>query len=258
MSSQFNLDVIHGLQEQLFQHPVYQSVQTREDLQVFMSHHVYSVWDFMSLVKTLQASFAPTAVPWTPPRDNAASRFINSIVLEEECDEAMPGPNGEQHFASHFELYCQAMTEIGADPAGIVEVSQSAAHDGIWSALENNCVPPAAREFTHTTFNFIESKKLHCVAAAFALGREHIIPDMFRSLLAKLGVDKQQAPVFHYYLERHIHLDEDFHGPASLQLLDLVCQGDSEKIREAEQAASDAITARIRFWDGVNQVLQSK
>ena len=98
MSGQFNLDVIHGLQEQLFQHPVYESVRTIENLQVFMSHHVYSVWDFMSLVKTLQASFAPTAVPWVPPQDNAASRFINSIVLEEECDEGHVRPRWQTAF----------------------------------------------------------------------------------------------------------------------------------------------------------------
>jgi hypothetical protein len=38
----------------LNQHPLYAAVQSIEDLRVFMAHHIYSVWDFMSLLKALQ------------------------------------------------------------------------------------------------------------------------------------------------------------------------------------------------------------
>ncbi len=102
-----------------------------------------------------------------------------------------------------------------------------------------------------TTFGFIESDKPHVVAAAFALGREHIIPEMFRALLDKMNISRDQAKVFHYYLDRHIELDGDHHGPMSLRMLDLLCEGDEVKIAEAEEAALVAIQARITFWDGV-------
>lgn len=83
------------------------------------------------------------------------------------------------------------------------------------------------------------------VAAALALGREHVIPAMFRALLAKIGVSEADAPIFHYYLNRHIGLDEDFHGPMSLRLLDHFCADDPARIAEAREAAQTAVAARL-------------
>jgi Protein of unknown function (DUF3050) len=83
------------------------------------------------------------------------------------------------------------------------------------------------------------------------MGREQVIPNMFRAFLAQMGINKAEAPIFHYYLNRHIHLDEDFHGPLSLQLLNELCGGEADKIKEAEVAAQQAILARLRFWDEV-------
>ena len=87
------------------------------------------------------------------------------------------------------------------------------------------------------------------------MGREHIIASMFRSFLKDMAITKNDAPGFHYYLERHIHLDEDFHAPMSLRMLDAFIDGDAKKAREAENAALQAIEARTRFWDGVFDAL---
>jgi hypothetical protein len=105
------------------------------------------------------------------------------------------------------------------------------------------------------TFGFIATGKPHVVAAAFSLGREQVIPGMFRSLLKEMQIGKTEAPAFHYYLERHIHLDEDHHGPLSLLMLNELCAGDVAKLKEAEHAARAAIRARIEFWDGVQDAL---
>jgi hypothetical protein len=66
-----------------------------------------------------------------------------------------------------------------------------------------------------------------------------------------MNITKDQASVFHYYLERHIHLDADQHGPMSLRMLEILCDNDPIKIEEAHEAAMSAIRARIQFWDGV-------
>jgi hypothetical protein len=73
-----------------------------------------------------------------------------------------------------------------------------------------------------------------------------------------MDITQAQAPSFHYYLNRHIHLDEDFHAPLSLQLLNELCAGESEKVQEAELAAQQAIKARLRFWDEVLASLQNR
>ena len=252
--SNLDLSSLQELRTRLDGHPVYQAVATLPALQTFMSHHVYSVWDFMSLLKDLQQRVAPAGAPWLPLGDPLLRRFINELVLEEETDEA-PGPSGEKGYASHFELYLQAMGDIGADTARPLAFLDAVRAKGVDAALATADIPEPARRFMRTTFGFIATGKAHVVGAALALGREHIIPPMFRALLAKMGYDATKAPRFHYYLERHIHLDEDFHAPMSLRLLESLCGGDAARQAEALAAARQAMEARIAFWSDVGAVL---
>jgi len=242
------------LQKELDQHPVYEAVQNIEDLRIFMEHHIFSVWDFMSLVKYLQASIVPTHYPWQPPYDPQVGRFINEIVLEEESDEM---PDGKS-FLSHYEMYRLAMQEVGANTTAIDSFLATVKIQGVQEALQSCGIPQASRTFTQSTFSFIDESKPHNVAAAFALGRENIIPVMFKALLKKIGITKKEAPTFHYYLERHIHLDEGFHGPLSMRLLEQMCGDDDAKIQEAKQSAITALQARISFWDGVLARIEDK
>jgi hypothetical protein len=245
-----DLSSLREARERLNNHPVYQAVTDMDALRVFMSHHVYSVWDFMSLLKYLQHLIAPAGAPWLPVGDPMLRRFINELVLEEETDEA-PLPNGEMAYASHFELYVEAMRDLGCDavaPLAFLDVVRS---EGVEPALAKGKVPEPSRRFMRTTFGFIASGKSHVVGAALALGRESIIPAMFRALMAKMGIPAERAPRFHYYLERHIHLDEDFHAPMSLKLLESLCRDEAQAAAEALAAARQAIEARIAFWDGV-------
>jgi len=252
----FDAEFIAGLRARLDRHPIYESLRGLDDLRVFMSHHVYSVWDFMSLIKSLQHAVAPARWPWMPGADPTVQRFINELVLEEETDEAGPDRPGE--FSSHFQLYLRAMREIGADAEAPSRFVALAARDGIDAALASGLAPRPAAEFTRSTFDFIGTGRAHVAAAALALGREHVIPGMFRAFLSRMGVSEQQAPVFHYYLRRHIHLDEDFHAPLSLRLLQGLCANDPQRIAEARDAAERAVSARLAFWDGVCAVLPNR
>lgn len=257
MKLTFDTAVVRPLQEKLNRHPIYSALASLEDLRLFMSHHIYSVWDFMSVIKYLQMKIAPTQYPWAPLGHPSVRRFINALVLEEESDEGLPDAQGNATYASHFELYCQAMREVGADVERPLRFLELVRQEGIEAGLNSEYPPPASRRFMEMTFGFIASGKPHVVAAAFALGREHIIPGMFRALLHDLKVTDREAPSFHYYLNRHIHLDEDFHAPLSLLLLNELCEGDPEKLREAEEAACRAIEGRIQFWDGVLAALEA-
>jgi pyrroloquinoline quinone (PQQ) biosynthesis protein C len=250
-SMEFSAASVKHLQEKLNNHPLYESIQTMDDLRLFMANHIYPVWDFMCLLKYLQYRIAPASYPWKPHANSATRFFINQIVLGEESDEGLPDAEGNPSYISHFELYCEAMREIGADPSPAIHFCEMAYEHGIDYALALDSTPAPARDFVRTTFNFIATGKTHVVGSAFALGREHIIPEMFRSFLARMNITKQDAPVFHYYLERHIHLDEDFHAPMALKMMNELTVQDPHKVHEAEQAACSAVQARIQLWDGV-------
>ncbi|MBK1705472.1 DUF3050 domain-containing protein [Halochromatium glycolicum] len=252
-----DLTPIQPLIEELNQHPIYSELKDIDDLRVFMSHHAFSVWDFMSLIKYLQATLAPTEVPWVPRGDAAVRYFINQLTLEEESDSIDNDAAGVR-YSSHFEFYCRAMHEIGADGDNPKRFIALVEEQGLDAALYSDLVPLPSRYFTETTFCFIREDKPHAVAAALAVGRERVIPQMFRSLLDKMGITAQDAPAFHHYLNRHIHLDEDFHGPLSMSMLDQLCGDDPERLEEATIAAEEAICARIRFWDGVLEAVRTR
>ncbi len=253
--AKLSLDHLTPMRERLASHPIYASLRSQDDLRVFMHHHLFAVWDFMSLLKYMQRQLAPAQVPWMPGGDTALKRFINQRVLEEESDLA---PGGEDAgYLSHFQLYVQAWTEIGGNGGLAEEFLAQVRDQGLDAALYSDLVPLPARYFVETSFAFINEDKPHEVAAALALGREQVIPDMFRRFIAQSGPAIEQAPSFHHYLERHVHLDGKLHGPLSLRLLDALCAGDPQRIEEAETAAEEALCARIRFWDGVLAAIES-
>jgi hypothetical protein len=137
-------EIILSFRSRLENHPIYEAVASIEDLRCFMQHHVYSVWDFMSLIKYLQSVIAPTSFPWTPQGDANVRRFINELVLEEESDET----NVAGEFSSHFELYHSAMNEIGADTTPSSQFITAVRQAGIDKALSLPCVPSPSRVFT--------------------------------------------------------------------------------------------------------------
>jgi Protein of unknown function (DUF3050) len=244
------------LKEKLTRHPIYQSIETLQDLRCFMEHHVYAVWDFMSLLKALQAAVAPAQIPWMPSARPELRRFINEIVLGEECDEYNVA--GTRRFISHFELYLLAMEEVKADTKPIRQFISVVNENGIETALRLPDVPQPATEFVRSTFQFIHEQKDHCTASAFAFGREDIIPAMFGALLERMKISEVMAPNFHYYLKRHTQLDAETHGPLALQLVSALCDKNDQREQEAIRAAEKALEARIVFWDGVESAIKDR
>ncbi len=259
MASPLEPKGIEVLRGRLECHPIYGELRDRSDLGRFMERHVYAVWDFMSLLKSVQSHVAPTCVPWMPTREAPVLRqFINAMVLAEESDEGLADMTGQVTAVAHFDLYCQAMNEVGADTTALAGFLEQVRLKGIDRALSEAAIPASAQRFMATTFGFIGTGRPHVVAAALAVGREQAIPAMFRALLRQLGVSELDAPAFHYYLKRHIHLDDDAHGPMAMRLLEELCAGDSEKFIEAERAARKALEARILFWDQVRADLRGQ
>lgn len=211
-----------------------------------MEHHVFAVWDFMSMLKYLQALTVPSSIPWRPPADPAAARMINEIVLAEESDEIPPELGAGRHL-SHFELYLLAMDEIGADSGVVLNFIDLVRDHGVRVALNWAPIPEPSRRFMRLTFNLVTRNEPYLMAAAFAAGRENLIPGLFRRLLERLKVTPEAAPAFHHYLHRHIEVDGDSHGPAAELLARRLCGEDAARLQEADQVAAEAVTRRFRF-----------
>ena len=236
-----------------------QIINDMSELQIFMEHHVFAVWDFMSLVKSLQNHLCKSSDCWVPndksELKSKSARLINEIVLAEETDYNLDGLS----IISHFELYCESMIEIGADVTQIKGWISSLDSESIPINFNNNLIPNASRPFVEQTFEFIKTKKPHIIAAAFAFGREKIIPEMFERLVTQLNLTAINCPKLFYYLARHIEIDGDEHGPASEALVENLCEDNPLFIKEAENAAIEAIQSRIKFWDDVaHEIKQNK
>ncbi|NYF79105.1 DUF3050 domain-containing protein [Granulicella arctica] len=242
---------IQPLSQQLAQHRLYASFESVEDLRRFMESHVFAVWDFMCLLKALQRGLTCVDVPWLPSALPESRRLINEIVFGEESDLY----NGQP--LSHFELYRIAMLQCGADTTAIDRLLASIAEGSPWAtALAASNAPEAASRFVETTFRIIEEGKLHAIAAAFTFGREDLIPDMFRGFLRdqdlRLG---GQLSTLRWYMERHIEVDGDEHGPMALRMITELCGDDAAKWHEATEAAEEAINARIALWDSIANIM---
>lgn len=233
------------VRDRLLNHPMYKKLKTPNDLRLFMEHHVFAVWDFMSLLKALQVQLTCVTVPWVPQGNYKIRHMINEIVLGEETDEACGG-------RSHYEWYIEAMEHAHANTRPIHAFLEIAQTSSVETALEISDLPHGVKQFVGFTFKTISSGKTHKIAAAFTAGRENLIPGMFPALVAQ--TQKPELGSFSTlldYLERHIEVDGDDHGPLAEKMLEILCEGDAKKIDEANETALLALQARDELWNGV-------
>jgi hypothetical protein len=227
-------------------HPLYANLTNHAAIVTFMEHHAFAVWDFMSLLKSLQRNLTCVEVPWVPSGPTGSRRLINDIVLVEESDELRGG------FISHFELYVEGMTEAGADTSvlgSFIDLIRSGVT--VTDALTRAAVPEPAAEFVRTTWGFIQGAPVHSQAAAFAFGREDLIPDMFTQVIAVKERGEGKLDTFVDYLARHIEVDGEQHTPMAMQMLADLCGDDERKWQECASTVNQALAARYRLWDGI-------
>ena len=230
-------------------HPVYDRLTDIDAVGRFMELHVYSVWDFMNLLKYLQGNLTCTSIPWKPYHTPKLSRLINEIVLEEESDEI------DGTTTSHFMYYVQAIQSVRGDiphlSQFISDLSSGMAFDQL---ISQEYLPSAPRAFMASTYSFTQGSLLG-VAAAFTFGRETLVPSLFDPIKTQLGkTGDQQLSKFIAYLERHIELDGEQHSKLAFEMVDILAKTADDWAIILE-SATQALHVRIKFWDGIEAYL---
>ncbi|HEX4816297.1 MAG TPA: DUF3050 domain-containing protein [Nonomuraea sp.] len=236
---------VEPIRDKILAHPLYTSLNDLGDVVTFMEHHVFAVWDFMSLLKTLQNRLTCVRVPWVPEGPRTSRRLVNEIVLVEESDTLGHG------YTSHFELYVDGMRQAGADTRPVEAfIAQLRAGATVTGGLAAADVPRPAAAFVETTWRIIAEAPLHCQAAAFAFGREDLIPDMFDRVL-RIDRHADALATFRDYLERHIEVDGEQHTPMAMQMLVDLCGDEPATWDECADTLTTALEARHALWDAI-------
>jgi hypothetical protein len=236
---------IEPIRHKVVTHAIYGEINRMDRVRAFQQNHVFAVWDFMSLLKSLQQHLTRVDLPWIPAGPTQSRRLINEIVLVEESDELGDG------FISHFELYLDGMTRTGAD-RGPVDALVELLRAGVPvdEAIVRAGVPGPAAEFMGTTWDIITGSPVHCQAAAFAFGREDLIPEMFQQVI---GIEDPEGTLetFKDYLARHIEVDGEQHTPMAMQMLIDLCGEDQDMWDACAATVNTALEARVALWDGI-------
>ena len=246
---------IHLLRQDLLNHSLYSKIKNINDLQKFAETHIFAVWDFMSLLKSLQLQLTCTNTPWVPNKNSETAYLINEIVLAEETDINQVGER-----KSHYELYLEAIKSFGADTNDIDLFLNKLKNEDVFNAINSSNIPKEVKDFLEFTFKIIEEGKPHKVAAAFTFGRENLIPSMFTAILKNFqkNFPEQDISKLIYYFERHIELDEDEHGPMALEMVIELAEKDPEKWKEIKEVSVEALKKRIGLWNSIENIIVNK
>src|SRR5450759_2750543 len=136
------------------------------------------------------------------------------------------------------------MAEAGAYTSIInAFIDKLRARRPVLEAIDEVNVPVPAAEFVRLTWGLIESAPVHAQAAAFAFGREDLIPDMCQQAV---GVNERLGSLgtFVDYLARHIEVDGEQHTPMAMQMLADLCGDDDAKWAECADTINLALPGR--------------
>ena len=156
-------------------------------------------------------------------------------------------------------MYRDAMLQIGANTDQIdafLELIKLGTT--VTTALNQTHIEKTIQAFVTFTFDVIATNQPHKIASAFTFGREDIIPDMFLQIIHQekdTDTDNDYSKLS-YYLNRHIELDGDEHGPLALKMIEELCGNDDIKWQETLDIAKHALTQRIALWDSIAHLIE--
>ncbi|QDO95069.1 DUF3050 domain-containing protein [Formosa sediminum] len=239
------------LQHELRHHKLYNVLKTTEDVKLFTENHVYTTWDSMSLLKTLELQFTTYKLPWVPNKNPEIFKFINQIVASEESD-----VNELGEVKSHFEMYVDCMDEIGANTTLITTFIELIENNiDVNKAANLVYIPEFIKDFIAFTFDIIKTEKPHLMASVFIFGREDIISEKVLNVVKNLETDKTPCTKLAYLLNRYLFLIKEDQRALSYKMLTELCGEDQEKWDEVLSVAKEALKHRKILWDNIYDII---
>ena len=243
-----NKKKLNDLKRKITAHPLFANKLEPKHICKFMESHIFAVWGFMSILKSLQKMITPNNLPWMPNKNtkNGLVNFVNEIILCEESD-YIEGIG----FISHFEIYLLAMKNMDAKTDQLdklISIISSKGYDEKY--LDNIDATDEVKSFLKHDLEVSMKGTLPEIVGAFTLGREKVIPNMFGYILPAIK-ETSTSKYLVTYLERHIDIDGDRHGPLSMKLLNTSC-GEKE-LSLAYATAIKSLELRLLVWDRVHE-----
>lgn len=237
------------LTERLFQvldnHRLYDLTVNHDTLRFFLERHVICAWSYRAFLQSIQRELVNLSLPVNSDDHKEALRHVSELILDEEVED-----RGNGRFASHMELYLEAMQELKCDLAPVLSFFDML-ESGIepLTAVEDAGFPLEVIKYARQALSLIR-EPLHVRAAALFYEGEPFIPDRFLYQLYRLG-DFMPVEKLLDYFESHI---EGLKRPGfSLagRLVEIFCKTDPLLNREAEAAAEKMMSFRLDLWNAM-------
>ena len=246
-----NKKKLNDLKQKITAHPLFENKLEPKHICKFMESHIFAVWGFMSILKSLQKIITPDNLPWMPNKNtkNGLVNFVNEIILCEESD-YIEGIG----FISHFEIYLLAMKNMGARTDQLDKLTSKINYEGYNEKyLDDVDASDEVKSFLKHDLEVSINGTLPEIIGAFTLGREKVIPNMFGYILPAIK-ETSTSKYLITYLERHIDIDGDRHGPLSMKLLNASCG--KEELSLAYATAIKSLELRLMVWDKVYEEIK--
>ncbi len=221
--------------QKLSHHEIYSELTSSARIKCFVSYHIFAVWDFIKLLKSLQNKISIALREQFKECPSEMNRLIDEIVFAEKSDLYPYGqPNKD------FDLYLRALAEIEVDP------------DCLWSFLESkdnlHLLKPEIKELVESNLRIARLGTMEEIAATFFFGREKLTSQLFTSIIKVLKQEGKECPILICYTERLTQENSHKSEILALKLLDYLCKDEAEKVR-ALQAGLEALNLREKLWN---------